>query len=136
MIGKELIGRESESAMFKIRQDDVRRFAEAAGIPFDDRVPTTYVETLVKANIDGFQLTIPGLILGEQKISFRRPLVIGDSITYKRRIKDVYGRHGKLEKITFILIETVAYDFSGELVFSSNTTLIAPEKEVDDEKSA
>lgn len=136
MIEKELIGRESSPVLLKIRQEDVRRFAEAAGIPFDDRVPTTYVETLIKANIDGFELTIPNLILGEQNISYRRQLVVGDSLTYKRRIKDVYGRMGKQGKISFILIETTGYDFSGELVFSSTATLIALEKEVGDEKSA
>ncbi len=136
MIGKELIGRESESVLLKIRQEDVRRFAEAAEIPFEDRVPTTYVESLIKANIDGFELTIPSLILGEQKISYRRLLEVGDRITYKRRIKDVYGRIGKQGKITIILIETTGYDFSGELVFSSTATFIAPEKGVDDDKSA
>lgn len=136
MIGKELIGRESEAVLLKIRYEDVRRFAEAAGIPYDYRVPMTYVGTLIKANIEGFELGIPDLILGEQRISYRRPLVVGDSITYKRRIKNIYERISEQEEITSIVIETIGYDFSGELVFSSTSTLFAPERRVDDEKSA
>lgn len=136
MIWKELIGRESESALLKIRQTDVRKFAEAAGIPYDDQVPTTYVGTLIKASIQGFELNIPNVILEEQKISYNRPLLMGDSITYKRRIKDVYERISMQGKRTFVLIETTGYDFSGALIFTSTSTLIAPEKRIDDEKSA
>lgn len=136
IIGKELIGWESEALLVKIRQEDVRRFAEAAEIPWNDQVPTTYLETLIKANCKGLELGIPNLLLREQKISYRRPLLVGDSITYKRRIKDVYERIGKHGKTTFLLIETIGNNFSGELVFSSTSTLIAQEKRVDDEKSA
>jgi len=135
LIGKELIGRESQSVLLKIKQEDVRRFAEAAGITYDNRVPTTYVGTFIKANIEGFELRIPNVILGEQKISYCRPLVVGESIIYKRRIKDVYERIGKQGKKIFVVIETTGYDFSGEVIFSSTATLIAPEKGVDDEKS-
>ncbi|MBP1760316.1 MAG: hypothetical protein H6Q63_1233 [Firmicutes bacterium] len=70
MIGKELIGRESESVILKVRQEDVRRFAEAAGIPYDDRAPTTYVGTLIKANIEGLEWIIPHVLLNEQKIVY------------------------------------------------------------------
>lgn len=135
MIGKELIGRESESVLLKIKQEDVRRFAEAAGIPYDDRVPVSYIGTLIKANIKGFELRAPNLILGEQKISYSRPLVVGESITYKRRIKDVYERIGKKGKMVFVLIETLGYDFCGEVIFSGTSTLIALEKGGDDENS-
>jgi len=128
MIGKEFIGRESESVVLKIRIEEVRRFAEAIGIPFDGEVPVTYVGTLLQANIPGFELTNPGMIHGEQKIAYQRPLSVGDSLTYKRRIKDVYERTSKLRKIMFVVLETTGYDLAGELVFSSSSTLITPVK--------
>lgn len=130
MIGKELIGRESESVVLKIRLEEVRRFAEAVGITFDGEVPVTYVGTLLKANIPGFKLTTQGMIHGEQKITYQRPLSVGDSLTYKRRIKEVYERTSKQgSMILFVVIETTGYDLAGEIVFSSSSTLIAPEKE-------
>ncbi|KGK90889.1 hypothetical protein DP73_06475 [Desulfosporosinus sp. HMP52] len=129
MINKELIGRESEAIALKIRLEDVRRFAEAIGVRFDDRVPATFVGTLVQANIPGVQLPTPGMIHGEQRITYYRPLNVGDSLTYKKSIKDVYEGRGKLGKNTFLVLETTGYDLTGELVFSSSSVLIQPSKE-------
>lgn len=129
MIGKELIGRESEPIALKIRLEDVRRFAEAIGVRFDDRVPATFVGTLVQANIPGVELPFPGMIHGEQKITYYRPLNVGDSLIYKKSIKDVYEHSGKFGKKTFVVLETTGYDLAGELVFSSSSVLIAPSKE-------
>jgi len=135
MIGKEFIGRESESVVLKIRLEEVRRFAEAIGIPFDGEVPVTYVGTLLQANIPGLELTNPGMIHGEQKISYQRPVSVGDSLTYKRSIKDVYERNSKLGKLVHVVLETTGYDLAGELVFSSSATLINPVKGAGDEES-
>ena len=129
MIGKKFIGRESESVVLKIRLEEVRRLAEAIGIPFDGEVPLTYVGTLLQANISGFELTNSGVIHGEQKITYQRPLSVGDSLTYKRRIKDVYERTSKFGKKRFVVLDTTGYDLAGELVFFSSSTLITPVKE-------
>lgn len=128
MIGKELIGKESESVVIKIRPEEVRRFTEATGIPFSDRVPPTYVVTLPQASIPGFESPLPGMIHGEQKMTYHRPLYVGDCLTSKRCIKDVYERTGKLGSVTIMVIETSGYDLAGDLVFTSSSTLIAPTK--------
>ncbi|WP_291349319.1 MaoC family dehydratase N-terminal domain-containing protein [Desulfosporosinus sp.] len=128
MIGKELIGRESESVVLKIRLEEVRRFAEGIGIPFNGEVPVTYIGTLLHADIPGLELTNAGMIHGEQKIAYRRSLSVGDSLTYKRRIKDVHERTSMLEKIMLVVLETTGYDLTGELVFSCSSTLITPVK--------
>lgn len=128
MIGKELIGLESEPVLLHLQPEAGRRFAEAIGIPFDDQVPPTFVGTLMQASIPGIELPAPGMIHGEQKITYHRQLKIGETLKYKRFIKDVYDRVGKLGKMTFLVIETTGYDMTGELVFSSCSTLIAPAK--------
>lgn len=128
MIGTESIGLESEILVWKFEPDVVRRFAEATGTPFDDRVPPTFVVTLRQANIPGVQLPIPGMIHGTQEITYRRQIQVGETLSCKRRIKDVYVRNGKLGKMTFIVIQTTGHDSEGELVFSSSSTLIAPTK--------
>ncbi len=126
MIGKELIGQESEPFLLKIELEEVRKFAEASGIQLNDQVPATFVGTFIQANIGGFELPIPGMIHGEQTITYHRPLSIGDTLTYKRRIKDVYEREGRSGRLTFVIIETKGYDFSGELLFTSSSSLITP----------
>jgi len=128
VIGTESIGLESEILVWKFEPDVVRRFAEATGTPFDDRVPPTFVVTLRQANIPGVQLPIPGMIHGTQEITYRRQIQVGETLSCKRRIKDVYVRNGKLGKMTFIVIQTTGHDSEGELVFSSSSTLIAPTK--------
>ncbi|HZK84802.1 MAG TPA: MaoC family dehydratase N-terminal domain-containing protein [Desulfosporosinus sp.] len=128
MIGKELIGKESESVVIKIRSEEVHRFTEALGIPFSHLVPPTYVGILSQASIPGFEAPLPGMIHGEQKITYLRPLYVGDCLTSKRRIKDVYERKGKLGSVTIMVIETSGYDLAGELIFTSSSTLIAPAK--------
>ncbi|KLU65522.1 hypothetical protein DEAC_c26590 [Desulfosporosinus acididurans] len=129
MLRKELIGRESESIVVKIKPEEVRRFAEATGVPYNDRVPPTFVGTLLHASIDGVELPIVGMIHGEQKITYSRQLRIGETISYKKRVKDIYDRSGKLGKMTFIVLETIGYDLTGELVFSSSSIIIAQGKE-------
>jgi hypothetical protein len=130
MIEQELIGRESKAITLKIKLEDVRRFSEAIGIQFNDQgpVPATFVGTLIQAKIPGFELLVPGIIHGEQKITYHRPLYVGDSITYKSRIKDIYQRNGKRGKINYVVVETIGSDLTGEMVFSSSSILIAPTK--------
>jgi len=126
MIGNELIGLESKPVLLKIKNEEMLRFAEAAGIRFNDQVPITFVGTLMHSNIGGIELPIPGMIHGEQKITYHRLLNMGDNLTYKRRVKDVYERVGKRGKLIFLVIESTGYDFSGELVFTCSSTLIRP----------
>jgi len=130
MIGKELIGKESESVVIKFIPELVRRFTEATGIPYSDQVPPTYVVTLALGGIPGIELPLPGMIHGEQKMTYLRPLYVGESLTSKRRIMDVYERTSKLGRVTFVVIKTSGYDLTGDLVFTSSSTLIAPERRV------
>ena len=128
MIGKESIGRESEPLLIRIKPEEVRRFTDATGNLFNDRVPPTFVVTLKQSGIPGVELPIPGMIHGEQKFTYHRQLYVGDALVCKKCIKDVYERVGKLGKMTFVVIETTGCDLAGELVFSSSATLIAPSK--------
>lgn len=126
MIGKELMGKESESVVIKIRPEEVRRFTEATGISFSNQVPPTYVVNLTQTSIPGLELPLLGIIHGQQNMTYLRPLYVGDSLISKRRIKDVYERTGKLGKVTFMVIETCGRDLAGDLVFTSSSTLIIP----------
>jgi hypothetical protein len=133
MIGKDLIGRESKPVRVRIEANTVRRFAEAAGIPFNNQVPPTFVSTFMESNIDGIDLMQHGAIHGEQKFTYYQPVSVGDYITYTCRIKDVFERSGKPGKMTFAVIETTGRDPMGEEVFTINTTVIFIERGAEDE---
>ncbi len=133
MISRELIGRESKPVVLRIEADAVRRFAEAAGMPFNNQVPPTFMGAFLAANISGVELPYPGMIHGEQKFTYYQPVSVRASITYSSCIKDVYERTGKLGKMTFVVLETKGRNPIGELVFTSTSTLIAPDKEGESE---
>lgn len=127
MMEKEDIGKGSQPEVMEIRPELVRRFAEAIGIPYDHKVPPTFVTTLPFTKLSDSDFPPPGTIHGEQVISYTRPLREGEKITYMRKIKDVYEKYGRSGKMTFVVVETIGSDLFGDEIFSCESTLIIPE---------
>lgn len=127
MISRDLIGRETKPVKIKIEDCAVRRFAEAAGIPFDNQVPPTFVGSYMGDFLEGFNLMQHGVIHGEQKITYDQPVSIGDWITFTRRIKDISERTGKLGKMILVVIETVGCNPTGEQMFNIISTVFIPD---------
>lgn len=128
MLERNLIGRESEPVRVKIEYHKVRKFAEAIGIPFENKVPPTFVGIFIQGEIDGIKLLIPGVIHGEQKFTYYKPVSIGDIIIHTSRIKDVTTRVGNLGKLSFVVIETIGRNPAAEDVFNINSTVIFLER--------
>lgn len=124
IIGKDLIGRESKPVGVRVEADAVRRLAEAAGIPFENQVPPTFFGTFMKGSIEGIDLFQFGTIHGELKFTYFQTVSVGDYIVYTRRIKDVFGRSGRLGKMTFVIVETTGRNYAGEQVFIMSSTII------------
>jgi acyl dehydratase len=61
------------------------------------------------------------VVHGEQEFEWRRPVVVGDSLTAVPRIADIYAK-GPNE---FLVIEAEIRDASGETVAVSRTTLLS-----------
>jgi hypothetical protein len=127
-ISKDMIGRQGEPATRKIEAGDVRRFSEAIGIPYTEKVPPTFVITLRGGDFPGLDFSLAGVIHGKQEFTYYQPVFIGDILTCTQRIKDVYQRKGNLGEMTFVILETVGHNLAGELVFASCSTLISSEK--------
>lgn len=128
MISKDAIGRESETITTRIEAENVRRFAEAIGIPYAGDVPPSFIITFRGGAVPGLELPEKGLIHGGQKFTYYRPLKIGDVLNYKRRVKDIFERAGKLGKMTFVVQEMEGRSATGDLVFMATSTLIAREE--------
>ncbi len=136
MIGKDVIGWESKPVMFRIESDAVRRFTEAAGISFNNRVPPTFVGAFMTGNIGGIDLMRYVAIHGEQKFTYYQPVNIGDCITYTCRIKDVSKGSGRLGKMFRVIIETTGCNPMREDVYKINSTIIFIERRPEDEASS
>lgn len=129
MISTEAIGRESDPVTTRVEAESVRLFTQAIGIPYDGQVPPTFTITFRGGTIPGLILPEKGLIHAGQKFTSYQPIRVGDVLTYRRRLIDIFQRQGKLGKMTFVVQEMEGRNSAGDLVFTSTSTLIARDEE-------
>ena len=66
-----------------------------------------------------------GLVLhGEQEFVYHRPMLVGDVLTSRGVIKDLYEKEGKAGTMTFVVTETDWLDQTGQPVLTSIMTLL------------
>ena len=127
-LSRDLIGRESEVALFDVERGAIRKFAEAVQDQTPeclrgDVAPPTFPTT--------FRITIPGLTFdlarvlhGAQEYRYERPLRAGDRVHCRVRVADIYQRKGRLGEMTFLILAMEGTDESGNPVFTGTTTAI------------
>jgi acyl dehydratase len=137
-----LKGREYQEVRLTVDRDHVLRFADAIGEgapvfrdPEAARVdghrnqvaPPTFVTTM-QIMVSGQAVADPELGLdysrvvhGEQEFEWRRPVVVGDVLTAKPRIADIYAK-GPHE---YLVIEADIRDATGETVVVGRSTLLS-----------
>ncbi len=139
---KEMIGRRSEKTKNVIERSAVKKFAEAIGdaspLFTDEEVgkqsvygrniaPTTFPVTFDSGSIRGLDLPSKGLIHGEQKYVYTRPLFIGEEVYCWIEVKDYYERTGSFGKMGFLIVVLYGEDKEGELLFSEERVIIINE---------
>jgi hypothetical protein len=124
----DLIGRESETAVFDVERGAIRKFADAVqdstpACVRGDLAPPTFPTT--------FRMTIPGVsydlarvLHGAQEYRYQRPLRAGDRVRCKVRVANIYRRQGSLGEMTFLILAMEGTDESGSPVFTATTTAI------------
>ncbi|QIN82073.1 MaoC family dehydratase [Rubrobacter tropicus] len=142
MLYEEFVGRPSEPVRNVVERDAVRLFAEAIADPSplyrDEEVarlsrygripaPPTFVRTFDYGKVEGLELPPAGLIHGEFRISYERPLLVGDEILCRLTLKDSYDKHGRRGLLGFLLFERRGEDPEGNLVFTTNDTVVVTE---------
>ena len=75
------------------------------------------------------ELVLPtkGLIHGEQKFHYKRPLVVGEEVYGVTEIKNYYERTGSFGKMGFLVIERQGTDAQGELIYTEEQIIIINE---------
>jgi acyl dehydratase len=125
-----------------VRRDAVRLFAEAIADPsplYRDEeaagrsrygrllAPPTFPRTFDYGRVEGLELPPAGLIHGEFRISYRRPLLVGDEVLCRMRLKDSYDKEGRRGLLGFLLFERTGEDPEGNLIFTTNDTVVVTE---------
>lgn len=133
------IGKSSIPVRNEVEKGAIRKFAEAIGdgnSRYQSRnqsdvveAPPTFSRTFDFGMIPGFELPKDGLIHGEQKFEYARPIVAGDVLYASTTLLDVKERSGRLGRMVFLFFEHKATDESGTLVVRETSTVIYREGE-------
>ena len=142
MLYKEFVGLSSEPVRNLVERGAVRRFAEAiAGLSplyVDEEAatssrygsllaPPTFPRTFDYGRIEGLELPPAGLIHGEFRISYERPLLVGDEVMCRMRLKDSYDKKGRRGLLGFLVFERTGKSSDGRCVFTTNDIVVVTE---------
>ncbi|MET0984669.1 MAG: MaoC family dehydratase N-terminal domain-containing protein [Steroidobacteraceae bacterium] len=135
MIDRSSIGREFPAVQARVEADGVRAFARSIGetdpIYFDHDAavargyrgipaPPTYAFCL-KLNTVSPEHTLESLgvhagsgqlLHAEQSFSYKQPICVGDELTFRERVADVYEKKGG--SLIFIVLETIVSNSQGQ----------------------
>jgi acyl dehydratase len=136
---KALAGERSEAVSNVVEKGAVRKFAEAIGDPnplyVDEAAakksryggliaPPTFPRTFEYGEIEGIGPPGQGLIHGEHRIRYERPLRVGEEVLCYVVFKDYYEKESHGEPLGFVISERVGESSSGERIFTMEDTAI------------
>ena len=136
---KALVGERSEAVSNVVEKGAVRKFAEAIGDPnplyVDEAAakksryggliaPPTFPRTFEYGEIEGIGLPGQGLIHGEHRIRYERPLWVGEEVLCYVVFKDYYEKESHGEPLGFVISERVGESPLGEGIFTMEDTAI------------
>ena len=136
------VGRRSEPVLNVVGREAVRLFADAIADPsplYRDEdaprrsrygrliAPPTFPRTFDYGRVGGLKLPPAGLIHGEFRISYERPLLVGDAVFCRMQLKDSYDKEGRRGLLGFLLFERTGEDEEGNRVFTANDTVVVTE---------
>ncbi len=136
------VGQRSEAVSNVVEKDDVCKFAEAIGDPnplyVDEEAakasrygrllaPPTFPRTFEYGEVEGVGAPGQGLIHGEHRIRYERPLFVGEEVLCYAEVKDYYEKEGREGTLGFLISERVGESLEGEHIFSMlDTAILTP----------
>ena len=142
MLYAEFVGSRSQPVRNLVERGAVRRFAEAIADPcplyVDEEVaaksryghllaPPTFPRTFDYGRIERLELPSAGLIHGEFRISYERPLLVGEELLCRMELKDTYDKQGRRGLLGFLVFERTGEAPEGERVFTTNDVVVVTE---------
>ncbi|HET7421075.1 MAG TPA: MaoC family dehydratase N-terminal domain-containing protein [Candidatus Dormibacteraeota bacterium] len=126
---KTRIGVEGPPVIATVEAGHVRRFAEAIGDPnprWTKEAPPTFLVALASGSIhlgDAEDFGT-GWLNGGNRFEYFIPVMIGDQITARGHVADVYDKAGSSGDLLFIIFETVYKNQRDEVVARLRGTMI------------
>ncbi len=136
------IGHRSEAVSNVVEKGAVKKFAEAIGDPnplyVDEEAakasrygrllaPPTFPRTFEYGEVEGMGPPGQGLIHGEHRIHYERPLFVGEEVLCYAKVKDYYEKEGREGTLGFLISERVGESPEGERIFTMlDTAILTP----------
>lgn len=139
---KDSIGKRSANVKNVVERGAVRKFAESIGdlhpIFVDEETgissrykqniaPPTFPRVFDYGVIQELNLPLKGLIHGEQKYHYERPLLVGEEIICYQEVENYYERKGKLGSMGFLVLKQYGETPAQELIFTAEQIVIINE---------
>ncbi|HEV2140535.1 MAG TPA: MaoC family dehydratase N-terminal domain-containing protein [Candidatus Dormibacteraeota bacterium] len=126
---KTRIGVDGPAVTATVEAGHVRRFAEAVGDPnprWQKEAPPTFLVALapVSVHVNDAEEWGKGWLNGGNRFEYLAPVMIGDQITARGHVVDVYDKAGSSGDLLFIIFETGYTNQRGELVARLRGTMI------------
>lgn len=126
---KTRIGVDGPEVTAPVEAGHVKRFVEAIGDPnprWEKEAPPTFLVALapVSLHLGDAEEYGKGWLNGGNRFEYFAPVMIGDRITAKGRVVDVYDKAGSSGDLLFIVFETDYTNQRGELVARLRGTAI------------
>ncbi|QSO46164.1 MaoC family dehydratase N-terminal domain-containing protein [Alicyclobacillus mengziensis] len=136
---REFVDRPSRPVKNEVEKGAIRKFAEAIGdknpLYVNEEAakmsrygrmiaPPTFARTFDFGTIEGLEFETKGLIHGDERFHYYRPIFAGDVLYCSRRLVDVFEKSGSLGNMTFLVYEQMAQDESGNPVVTTKSTII------------
>jgi N-terminal half of MaoC dehydratase len=126
---KTRIGVDGPEVTAPVEAGHVRRFVEAIGDSnprWTKEAPPTFLVALapVSIHLSDAEVYGKGWLNGGNRFEYFAPVMIGDVITSKGHIADVYDKPGSSGDLLFIVFETEYTNQHGELVARVRGTMI------------
>ncbi len=140
---KKMIGVEVEPEVLEVEKGHIRRFAEAVGDPnpiYKDEAfarkskygkiiaPPTFLQDMATHKVASKLLDMPcpltNVLNAGAEVESYKPMMVGEVLTTRGKVVDIYEKQGKSGKLLFINFETTFTNQRGELVAKGRLTLI------------
>ncbi|HET9783156.1 MAG TPA: MaoC family dehydratase N-terminal domain-containing protein [Candidatus Dormibacteraeota bacterium] len=126
---KTRVGVEGPPVTATVEAGHVRRFAEAIGDDnprWQKEAPPTFLVALAGASmhLDDAEDFGKGWLNGGNRFEYFAPVMVGDEITARSHVADVYDKSGSSGEMLFIVFETQYVNQHGQLVAKVRGTVI------------
>jgi hypothetical protein len=126
---KSRIGVDGEPVTATIEAGHVKRFVEAIGDPnprWTKEAPPTFLVAIAPVSLHMADAEVygTGWLNGGNRFEYLAPVLIGDVITARGHVADVYDKRGSSGAMLFIVFETEYTNQRGEPVARLRGTLI------------